>query len=433
MNVAIGPRTSTQDGAHPDNHLPKNVTCDAGTEFVNTAHCATCRIGIRMLYFGVQYWGQELEGIIIVLSRVGVDAGAALGVNTDVEDGVLKDMLKSVGRWDVERVDKISVGLSTVAIYSEHGHLADITLPSFTLPLTVNPPPDPTWLTTMSVPVLIKPTKDLATLARFVRNSWRDGVVNVRATVNETVVDALGGWLHLSREHVSSTVRMSLPHLPPPDRVPVHLIVFLIESAATHLALSGNATIENPLPEDMNLHATVPELPFTVFLHAPNDTLAPVANVTTAPITLAHPNVSLAISGFVLPIPPVTQAALSNFISLYLRAQDNPIVISTPFLPGLMFPTTFPAPYPKPQVLRNVTIRNMMLRYSPDGKGGMLASGTVFGRAVLPRGIKVGIDVKRIFPDVLVFDGEVSGSEDDQEETGPPSFTLPPVMGPDPQ
>ncbi|THH23268.1 hypothetical protein EUX98_g7906 [Antrodiella citrinella] len=126
----------------------------------------------------------------------------------------------------------------------------------------------------------------------------------------------------------------------------------------------------------MNLHATVPELPFTVFLHAPNDTLAPVANVTTAPITLTHPNVSLAISGFVLPIHPATQAALSNFISLYLRAQDNPIVISMPFLPGLMFPTTFPAPYPKPQVLRNVTIRNMMLRYSPDGKGGMLASGT---------------------------------------------------------
>lgn len=150
------------------------------------------------------------EGVWLqVDGRVGVDAGAALGVNTDVEDGVLKDMWKSVGRWGVERVDKISVGLSTVAIYSEHGHLADITLPPFTLPLTVNPPPDPTWLTTMSVPVLIKPTKDLATLARFVRDSWRDGVVNVRATVNETVVDALGGWLHLSREHVSSTVRMS--------------------------------------------------------------------------------------------------------------------------------------------------------------------------------------------------------------------------------
>lgn len=141
--------------------------------------------------------------------RIGVDAGAALRVNTDEDDSLLKDIWKSVGRWGVQRVDRLSVELSTVSISSEHGHLADITLPPCTLPLTVNPPQDPSWLTHLSVPVLIKPTKDIGALARFVRDSWRDGVVNVRATVNETSVNALNGWFHLSREHVSSTVRMS--------------------------------------------------------------------------------------------------------------------------------------------------------------------------------------------------------------------------------
>lgn len=146
--------------------------------------------------------------------RVGIDAGAALGVNSDVEDGLLKDIWKSIGRWGIGRVDRISVNTSTVSVFSEHGHLAEVSFPGVIVSLTVNPPDDPSWLTPMSVPVLIQPTKDLGTLARFVRDSWRDGIVNVRAVVNETVVDALGGWLHLSREHVSSTVRITREYRP---------------------------------------------------------------------------------------------------------------------------------------------------------------------------------------------------------------------------
>lgn len=36
------------------------------------------------------------------------------------------------------------------------------------------------------------------------------------------------------------------------------------------------------------------------------------------------------------------------------------------------------------------------------------ASGTVFARIVLPRGVDVGLFVSRVLPDVLIFDGEVS-------------------------
>lgn len=37
-----------------------------------------------------------------------------------------------------------------------------------------------------------------------------------------------------------------------------------------------------------------------------------------------------------------------------------------------------------------------------------LASGTILARVVLPKGVNVGLDVHRVFPDVLVFDGEIS-------------------------
>ncbi|KAH8077487.1 hypothetical protein BXZ70DRAFT_962531 [Cristinia sonorae] len=349
-----------------------------------------------------------------VEGRVGVDAGAALGVNPSLDDGVFKDIWKSVGRWGVERVENITVNLSTVSIHSEHGHLADISFPPSTLPLTVNPPQDFSWLTPMSVPVLFKPTNDSKLLARFIRDTWRDGVVNVRAVVDEAVVSVLHGRFHLTREDVSSTVRIALPPLPPLDQVPVTLLSFLIQSTPTNLILSGNATIENPVPPHLNVRATLPTLPFLVSLPA-NDSSVPVANVTTAPMTLSYPNITMSISGTVLPIRSTGQAALSRFLSVYLQAEPNPILISSPFLPDLQFPALFPAPIPKPQVLRNVTIRNMFLKYHPDGNT-MLASGTVYGRAVLPKGIQVGLDVKRLFPDVLVFDGEVPSEEEEEEE-----------------
>lgn len=48
-----------------------------------------------------------------------------------------------------------------------------------------------------------------------------------------------------------------------------------------------------------------------------------------------------------------------------------------------------------------------------------LASGTVFARIVLPKGVEVGLDVHRVLPDVLIFDGEVPDSV--KLPHGPPS------------
>ena len=66
-----------------------------------------------------------------------------------------------------------------------------------------------------------------------------------------------------------------------------------------------------------------------------------------------------------------------------------------------------PAPNPKPQVLRDVTIRDMKI--NPFGSN-FLASGVVEGKIVLPKGINIDLEVSNIFPDVLIFDGELPGN-----------------------
>ena len=79
-------------------------------------------------------------------------------------------------------------------------------------------------------------------------------------------------------------------------------------------------------------------------------------------------------------------------------------------------------------MLRNVTIKDMKIHATVDGQ--FLASGNVFARAVLPKGVDVDLDVHRIFPDLLVFDGEVPDDVDAFE--GPVSDLPPPHPLPDP-
>ena len=56
-----------------------------------------------------------------------------------------------------------------------------------------------------------------------------------------------------------------------------------------------------------------------------------------------------------------------------------------------------------------------------------MASGTVYARVVLPKGMDVNLDVNRVLPDVLIFDGEVPLLFLDRrdEEDGNPAPPLP--------
>ncbi|KAJ7059273.1 hypothetical protein C8F01DRAFT_1232313 [Mycena amicta] len=167
------------------------------------------------------------------------------------------------------------------------------------------------------------------------------------------------------------------------------------------LNLTAVATLPNPAPSSFNL--TAPSLPFAIALPSNSTSSIPIASVITAPFTLTHPNISLSLSGAVLPLPTAATSLLSAFLSRYLSGQNNPILISTPLIENLAIDLEFPAPNPRPRVLRNVTIHDMSIK--PGSV--VTASGTVDARVVLPKGMDLKLHVGRVFADVLVFDGEV--------------------------
>ena len=197
----------------------------------------------------------------------------------------------------------------------------------------------------------------------------------------------------------------------------VTLQSFSVFSDTNALALKAQATVIDPAPQNINI--TTPPLTFGVSLPHPGYEPVPIATVSTEPFGLTHPNITLFLTGKVLPLPQEASALLSTFLARYLSAEPNPVIISTDYIPGLNVDMLFPAPNPKPHILRNVTIRNM--RIKPYGTT-FLASGSVHARVVLPKGMNIDVDVKHILPDVLVFDGEVP---DDVTISKPPEAPLP--------
>ncbi|KAH7882984.1 hypothetical protein F5I97DRAFT_1930589 [Phlebopus sp. FC_14] len=360
---------------------------------------------------------------INVKARVGIDAGSILGVNTDDDEGTLTDLSKSLGRLGVRLVQTITLNLSAVHVYSTtHAPLCTVASSPLELPVTTNPPYDASWLTAVSVPLFVKPTNDSTDVALFIRDAWRTGAVSVSASISRAVVwggaPEASGWrskLKFEFEDIETHISLPLPPIPglptPGEDTPlpsfsevVSLQAFDIASTPERVTLHALATFVNPAPPTFQL--TVPTMPFTVSLPSSQHTHIPVASVDTQPFLLTHPNVTLFISGTVLPLPREATEALSMFATRYLSLQRNPIYIFSPLFPSLVIDTDFPSPNPKPQLLRNVTIRNMKIKPASAGSG-FLASGEVFARLVLPKGMNFMMDVKRVFPDVLIFDGEV--------------------------
>jgi hypothetical protein len=85
------------------------------------------------------------------------------------------------------------------------------------------------------------------------------------------------------------------------------------------------------------------------------------------------------------------------------------ISLSTPLFPDITLDTVFPAPNPRPQVLQNVTIKDMKIR--PLTSGTMLASGLVSANIVLPKGMDMTLQVDAVYPQLLVYDGPVPEDE----------------------
>ncbi|KAJ6565632.1 hypothetical protein DFH09DRAFT_1157700 [Mycena vulgaris] len=363
-------------------------------------------------------WGGGIW--VNVEARMGFDAGAIIGVNASPDgDGFFQDIWKALGRWGVRTLDRVSVSMTTIHLTSETGViLATIESTPVVVPLTANPPDDLTWLTRISIPLLIQPTSNTSALIHFVREAWSTGSAAVKADVGH--VDVRGGalsessWrniLHHELANIRTALRIQIPPIPGiPHTGPVpslsELITlqsFNVHSSSASLDLAAYATLPDPVPMTFNL--TSPSLPFTISLPSTAAPI-PIAAVSTAPFTLTHPNITLAISGAVLPLSAPAVPLLSTFLTRYLSGGVNPILVSTPLIPGLTLDLDFPAPHPRPQVLRNVTIHDMAIKPHAGGAS-FTASGTVYARVVLPRGMHVGLHVARVLPDVLIFDGEV--------------------------
>lgn len=137
------------------------------------------------------------EGLWVnVEGKIGFDAGAVVGVNSDPEDGILDRIWKSLGRWGVQNLDTVSVQTSTITVLSRSDPpalLATLDIPPLQIPLTVDPPAEPTWLQPISTPVHIRPTTNTSDLVSFVRDSWRNGRMMVKTQVPE--VNVRGGEL----------------------------------------------------------------------------------------------------------------------------------------------------------------------------------------------------------------------------------------------
>lgn len=128
-----------------------------------------------------------------VEGRIGVDAGSIIGVNRGPDnDGFFRNIWKSMGRWGVRRVDRISVNLTTINISPEHDPstiLTSVESSPVEVPLTADPPSDvKSWLTKVYIPLLIRPTSNTSALIQFVRDAWRHGSVAVQVDVGRVVV-----------------------------------------------------------------------------------------------------------------------------------------------------------------------------------------------------------------------------------------------------
>lgn len=189
------------------------------------------------------------------------------------------------------------------------------------------------------------------------------------------------------------------------------------------LGIEGIATIPLPIPPSLHLNipGSLPALPFLISLLPTN---ASSTSTQATPIARAHampeinlddplnPNVRVAISGIVLPLSKSSFPLLSNLVSNYLSALPSPVLItSLTAISMLRIPPVvadFPAPPERPKIIRHVTIQNMRVSVGSGGTA-LAASGTIIAEIQLPpqmKGIIPLIDVRKVWPDALVYDGD---------------------------
>lgn len=139
------------------------------------------------------------DGVWLQVSgRIGMDAGSAIDVNSDPDDGPLRELWKAIGRWSVRTLDKVSVNMSTITVTPEYSTipLLSLDIAPMEVPLSVDPPSDMSWLTPVSTPVHIRLTANSTYVLDFLKQSWHTGTLSIGVQVGEARVR--GGDLNRS-------------------------------------------------------------------------------------------------------------------------------------------------------------------------------------------------------------------------------------------
>ncbi|KAH7106473.1 hypothetical protein BKA62DRAFT_747614 [Auriculariales sp. MPI-PUGE-AT-0066] len=243
-----------------------------------------------------------------------------------------------------------------------------------------------------------------------------------------------------------------------------------------------------PLPDYQTASVGKIEKPPCIDIHNRTDDEAillpvrkymPVARISVPPQVIpppGHPeNITIEATGRLIPLQPSQRSmlAISPFLSAYLKGEpydvlvtvDLPIVSS----PGVAIDTLidpnqtlsvhipFPGANPKPHILQELTIHDMRIRYGRDtdsvivsgvdagyplepidgpirdtaGDYTVLASGTVYAHVILPPQFDVHANVTRVWPDVILSDGQLPDPDEDVSR-GEVEIQAPPRVQPSP-
>ena len=96
---------------------------------------------------------------------------------------------RTIARWLVGRLRTVTVSADEASVFSKDKLIANLTVPTVTVPLTLDAPEDSSWLTNFSFPVLVNVTDNTSDLTTVAQEAWRSAVLLLSATARNVVVN----------------------------------------------------------------------------------------------------------------------------------------------------------------------------------------------------------------------------------------------------
>ncbi|KAF8343990.1 uncharacterized protein EI90DRAFT_3027798 [Cantharellus anzutake] len=401
---------------------------------------------------------------ITVHGVLGFDTDWILGVDTDAS--VLAPLRRSLTRWAIGHIGDLKVAPTTASLYGRLGKvdvlIANVsTREEATISVVPTKRGGIVHMQDVHIPLRIRSPNNSMSVLKWSNRTWTEGKANIRVYLPEATVSAARSawWLpNFSRkEHdINASAKFKLPQTPdgfpsPGEPFALSKVFTLVnysmgilnsKHGAHEIGFSALASLLLPLTQStllkLNLPSDLPQFRFQVSLingEGGVNRTVPFVLLSTSPeldngtsdSELA--SVNFPVKGSLLPLLPSTVPPLSRLVSNYLSAQSSIIILSSaPLAKGKSLislpptPITIPGPSKRPKILKNITVKNMHLSPSKSGDT-LVASGTLFATYGLPTAMQdltPLIDIRKVWPDTLIFNGEVPPDtfRDDNEGSG---------------